>query len=354
MNQDKADLGMVVIVDDEQIITKPMARLLKRLFKDEGLHYKVVTSQSPSDALELIKSSNRDLAVVISDIMMEPMDGLEFLRQVQDKYPDALRIALTGYADQQAFRILKEEIELYSYQEKPWNDDEIKRIIKNALDSHRRKRLLNLYVPKEIIEAVLNRPDDEILEGREVEASILFLDIRDSTQLFHSETMDAKDALRYLNMYFKELLIEIYQHSGILDKFMGDGIMALFGVAISSDTPAEEAKNAVAAALGMREAVHRLNLLNPDTPLTIGVGISTGTVIAGNIGTEYRANYTVLGNDVNIASRLEKEAPDDDDILISERTYEYVKDFVTVGKYKPLPAKGKRHEIQVYKVIDRK
>jgi class 3 adenylate cyclase len=354
MNDNDVELGMVVIVDDEQIITNSVARQLRRLFRREKLPYKVVTSQEPEKFLEEIESHDIDLAVVISDIMMEPMDGLDFLRAVQTKYPDALLIALTGYAGEQAFRVLRDELELYSYQEKPWEDDELKRIIKNALDSHRRKKLLNRYVPKKVVTAVLSRPNNEILEGQELEATILFLDVRDSTHLFHSETLGPKEALKHLNMYFKELLAVLGKYNGILDKFMGDGMMALFGVPDSTKTPADDAKNAVLAALEMREAVQRLNQSSSELPLEIGVGISTGLVIAGNIGSEEQANYTVLGNDVNIAFRLERAAkPIQNGILMSQRTYQYVKDVVEVRAYEPLPAKGKRDSVPVYEVVGR-
>ena len=354
MNDNDAELGMVVIVDDEKIITNSVARQLRRLFKQENLPYKVVTSQEPGKFLNELEGHDIDLAVVISDIMMEPMDGLEFLRAVRTKYPDALLIALTGYADEHAFRVLKDELELYSYQEKPWEDHELKRIIRNALDSYRRKKLLNRYVPKEVVEEVLRRPGDEILTGMELEATILFLDVRDSTHLFHSETLGPKEALKHLNIYFKGLLAVLDKYNGILDKFMGDGMMALFGVPNSRQTPAGDAKDAVLAALEMREIVQRLNQSSSQLPLEIGVGISTGSVIAGNIGSEERANYTVLGNNVNIAFRLERAAkPIQDGILISQSTYQYVKDVVEVRAYEPLPAKGKRESVPVYEVVGR-
>jgi adenylate cyclase len=104
----------------------------------------------------------------------------------------------------------------------------------------------------------------------------------------------------------------------------------------------------------MREVVQRLNQSSSQLPLEIGVGISTGLIIAGNIGSEEQANYTVLGNDVNIAFRLERAAkPIQDGILMSQRTYEYVKDVVEVRAYEPLPAKGKRDSVPVYEVVGR-
>ncbi len=354
VNEKHTELGIVVVVDDEEIITKPIKRLLSRQFRKERLNYRVEATQSPIDALDLIEGTGGDLALVISDIMMQPMDGLEFLRAVRARYPETFLMVLTGYADEYAFTTLKEEFELYSYQEKPWDDEQLVRIVKNALDGHRRRRLLNRYVPKKVVDAVLKCPDDELIKGIEFEVTILFLDIRDSTRLFRSEAMGPKRALKHLNSYFKPILHVLDKYGGVLDKFMGDGIMALFGAPSTSETPAENARNAVLAALEMREVVHRLNKQQTEFPLTIGVGISTGRVIAGNVGTEECANYTVLGNDVNIAARLEKAAKlIRDGILISQNTYVYVKDIVELQARDPLPRKGKRGELPVYEVLSR-
>jgi adenylate cyclase len=354
VDSEQTELGIIIVVDDEKIITRPIKRLLKRQLRREGLSYRVEEAQSAQDALNLIKGSDSDLALVISDIMMQPVDGLEFLRTVKAEYPETFLMVLTGYADEFAVTALKEEIELYSFQEKPWDDEHLIRIVKNALDGHRRKKLLNRYVPEQIVDAVMQSPDDELIEGIDIEVTILFLDIRDSTRLFHSEIMEPKKALEHLNNYFREFLDVLEKHDGVLDKFMGDGILALFGVPSSNGGAEQDAKNAVLSALDMRDEVNKLNQQQIEFPLTIGIGISTGRVIAGNIGSERRANFTVLGNHVNIAARLEEAAkPIPDGILISQSTYQYVKDIVKTRPHTPLPRKGNRDEIQVYEVLGR-
>lgn len=349
-----APLGLVVIVDDEEIITKPVARLLRRVLSETGLNYRVITSQSPSEVFDLVERSGGELALVISDIMMQPMDGFEFLRKVKARYPNALLLVLTGYADQMAFDVFKRQLELYGYQEKPWDDDQLTRTIRNALDSYRRKVLLDWYVPKEIVEEVVSHLDDRVLEGLELEVTILFLDLRNSTDLFYANKLTPKESLRRLNSYFGELVAVLEKYGGILDKYTGDGLMALFGVPSPSNAPVVDAQNAVLAALEMREAVWRMNERYSEMPLALGIGISTGFVIAGNIGTSKRANYTVLGNDVNIASRLEKFAKSTKDgILISQHTFKYVQDIVETRPYDPLPAKGERESVPVYEILGR-
>ena len=353
MDRQIASLGTVVVVDDEEIITKPIARLLKRLLSESGLNYRVITSQSPNEVLNLIENGNFEIALVISDIMMQPMDGFEFLRTIKARCPNALLMVLTGYADQVAFNVFKKQLELYGFQEKPWDDEQLMRTVRNALESYRRKALLNWYVPKEIVEEVVSRTDNRVLEGVELEATILFLDFRNSTDMFHANKMSPNESLKQLNSYFEVLVAILEKHGGILDKYTGDGLMATFGVPYPKKEPAAEACSAILAALEMREAVWQLNQQHIEVPVTIGIGISTGFVIAGNVGTSKRANYTVLGNDVNIASRLEKFAkPIKDGILISQKTYNYVQSIVEVRHHDPLPPKGERDGIPVYEVIN--
>ncbi len=343
-------LGMVAIVDDEEIVINPVKRLLERLFKRQALNYDVITSKSPRQALELIENRKSDLALVISDVMMESMNGLDFLQQVKTMCPESLMIVLTGYADQETFNALNEQLELFSYQEKPWDNKRFSRSVTNALNLYRRKKILSRYVPEEIVEQVMMHPDNEVLEGTELEATILFLDIRDSTSLLTSEDMGPRKALKHLNMYYEDLYRVISRHDGILDKFISDGFMAVFGVPYPSPSPAEDAKKAVISALQMREVVHDLNRFQLGPPLEIGIGISTGPVIAGNIGSIQRANYTVLGHDVNIAARLEKSIkPVKDGILISQNTYEYVKGVVKTRPFEPVSVKSQM--IQAYEVL---
>ena len=356
MTENSYILGTVFIVDDERSITSTIERLLRWFFRKENLPYEVVTSQSAMEALTRITENVLTPAVIVSDIIMSPVDGIEFLRKVKQRSPNTQLIVLTGYANEQAIKILKEDIELYSYKEKPWNDEDLLRTIKNALYSYRRLKLLNRYVPKEIIQKTIEQSNDDIIEGIELEATIMFLDIRDSTDLFHLDNKGPKDVIKRLNIYFEEFLrvLDLYQNA-ILDKFVGDGFMALFGVPEKDENPKINAINAVDAALIMRHRLETLNKRFVDMPLHIGIGISTGMVVAGNIGTKDRANFTVLGRDVNIASRLERLAkPIRNGILIGESTYRYIGNIFKTHEVNSLPAKGKRESIRVYEVLKKR
>lgn len=141
------------------------------------------------------------------------------------------------------------------------------------------------------------------LEGEEKNASILFVDICDFTYL--SETMKPTDVLSMLNTSFTKITEIIEQHHGIVDKYIGDAVMALFGVPIESDN---HSSNALLAALEIVDSLDTINntLKEHGLPeINIGIGINSGIVVAGNIGSETRMNYTVIGDSVNLASRLQ-------------------------------------------------
>ena len=156
---------------------------------------------------------------------------------------------------------------------------------------------------REIAEEVLKSKGSARLGGTRQPVSILFSDIRSFTAI--SEQYPAERIVEFLNDYFKLMVHEIFAEQGTLDKFMGDGIMAVFGAPISRP---DDPVRAVRAALGMRRGLRRFNAQQRErgaVEIEIGIGISHGESISGNIGSEQRMEYTVIGDSVNLASRLE-------------------------------------------------
>ena len=163
------------------------------------------------------------------------------------------------------------------------------------------RNLLGKVVSPQIAEELMSK--DIELGGEEVEASILFSDIRSFTSI--SEAMTPQQVIEMLNHYLTEMNAIIEQYSGVVDKYIGDAVMAIYGAPLAHP---ESAQNAVASALAMQRAMAQINLRFQDwgiPPLAIGIGINTGTVVAGNMGSMTRLNYTVLGDAVNLASRVE-------------------------------------------------
>ncbi len=205
------------------------------------------------------------------------------------------------------------------------------------------------FVHKDLADQLLNNPDMIKVGGERKKATIIFTDIRGFTPL--SETLQPEELINLLNSYFGELVPIIDKHGGILDKFIGDAMMIVFGTPVESD---DDSLNAVKAGLEMKETIERLNKQNEKEgkkTIIMGIGINTGHVVAGNLGTEDRMEYTVLGDAVNVAARIEGVSRKGE-VLISEATYEEIKDKINVsGDVEHVELKGKSKPMGVYHVV---
>jgi adenylate cyclase len=188
------------------------------------------------------------------------------------------------------------------------------------------------------------------LGGTTLPVTILFSDIRSFTTM--SEAMEAHALVALLNEYFTEMVAIVIQEDGVVDKYIGDAIMAVFGAPVPK---ADDAVRAVRAAVRMRKALLHLNerlVARGVEPLRTGIGIHSGEVVAGNIGSERRMEYTVIGDAVNLASRLESATKDEGaDILVSEDTYALVRDSVEARPVRELTVKGRAQPVMTYEVL---
>jgi adenylate cyclase len=167
-----------------------------------------------------------------------------------------------------------------------------------------------------------------------------------------SEKMEPQEIQKLLSEYFTQMTAILFKYEGTLDKFMGDAIMAFFG---NPEPQPDHARRAVLMALEMQEAITRLNQkLTSEGRRTIGVGmgINTGDVTVGNLGSKDFLDYTVIGDAVNLACRLEQNAKAGD-IIITQATYEEVKGAVDVEPMEPIRVKGKSEPIPIYRVLRR-
>ena len=190
------------------------------------------------------------------------------------------------------------------------------------------------------------------LGGKTLEVSILFCDLRDFTSL--SEKREAQEIVGLLNEYFTEMVDCVIAEGGVVDKYIGDNIMAVFGAPVSRP---DDAMRAARAAVAMREALARLNqrfVARGLPALRFGIGIHTGEVVAGNIGSVKRMEYTVIGDAVNLASRLESKTKElATDILISDATYERAKGAIDGEPAGEIHVKGREQAVAIYKVRGR-
>ena len=198
-----------------------------------------------------------------------------------------------------------------------------------------------------LIRSVVSNIDAELAPGEPREVTVLLSDLRGFTAI--TETYPAKIIVAMLNRYFSIMCQIIYNRGGIVDKFMGDSIMALFGAMKHRD---DDVIQAICCSIEMQMAMDRFNkeseaLGMPN--LYMGIGINSGQVVAGNIGSSLYSEYTVIGNEVNLASRIEAYTLRGQ-ILISKNTYRKVHDFVDVREPIHVSVKGKKDPVPLYDI----
>lgn len=199
-------------------------------------------------------------------------------------------------------------------------------------------------VVKRILEASSKEP---VLEARELNATVLFADLCGFTSM--SENMEPKDVANILNGFLSKMTDVIFEYEGTLDKFIGDCVMAIFGAPVSN---ADHAERAIRCALGMRKALEEYNLENKEKrELNFKIGINSGKMVAGDIGSSRRMEYTVLGEVVNLASRLQSYVAKPGQIVIGETTYNITKGKFQTKEIKDIQVKGISKTFTAYEVI---
>jgi len=219
-----------------------------------------------------------------------------------------------------------------------------RKIEREALTRERFQRLLSPQIAELVIAGKV-----EVEKGGEArDTTVFFSDIRGFTSM--SEKRTAREIVNMLNEYFELMVEVIFKYEGTLDKFVGDEIMALFGAPVDHK---DDAYRAVKVAVEQMEALAGFNdarVANGEEPVKIGIGINSGEVVAGYLGSSKALEYTVIGDVVNTAARLCSTAQADQ-IIISHNTYERVKDYFEVEELPPAQVKGKAQALKIYRVI---
>jgi adenylate cyclase len=229
----------------------------------------------------------------------------------------------------------------------------LEQAVSQELEKRRVRSLFSRFISPEMVEQMMHTQDLNSLNKRS-DISILFSDIRGFTTL--SEKLSPEAVVALLNPYLEAMSKVIYKHGGTVDKYEGDAIMAFFGEPVPFE---DHAVRALRAALDMRVALDELRKQweseGRPTHIEMGIGVNSGEVFVGLLGSAQRINYTVIGDNVNLASRLQDLTKTYDwPVLISESAYQQVKDEFDAEFADAVTVKGKTKPVNVYRVICRK
>jgi adenylate cyclase len=222
-------------------------------------------------------------------------------------------------------------------------------VLEDVTEEKRVRSTMSRYMSKEIADQLLSAGELE-LGGKEQKVTVMFSDIRGFTSL--SEALGPRETVSLLNDYFTEMVDAIFKNGGILDKYMGDGIMALFGAPFAGQNDADNALAAADEMMGRLAELNARRIATGQTKLDIGIGFSTGPTVVGNIGSVRRMEYTVIGDTVNLASRLEGATKQyGAKIILSEMTVRDLRRPATLRELDLIRVKGKDRPVAVYESL---
>ncbi|EPG74803.1 adenylate/guanylate cyclase catalytic domain protein [Leptospira fainei serovar Hurstbridge str. BUT 6] len=201
------------------------------------------------------------------------------------------------------------------------------------------------YVSPSVVDRLMSQKTEGISESREV--CVMFLDIRNFTKF--SEKKSPTEVITYLNTLFEDMIDIVNKNNGIINKFLGDGFMAVFGAPLSD--PGKDVQNAVKASLEIIEKVAELNLAQRIPETKIGIGLHSGEAMTGNVGSSQRKEYTIIGDTVNLASRVEQLNKDyGTELLVTDSVYEQIKHYMQAESLPPVKVKGREEEVLIYRL----
>lgn len=302
----------ILVVDDEPDLEALVLQRFRR--KIRGGEYDFLFASDGHDALAKL-AANQDVDLVLTDINMPGMDGLTLLQHLEGFRTRLKAVIVSAYGDMEnirtamnrgAFDFVTKPVDFHDLEltvEKTLRDIALMReAIAARREAERARENLSRYFPPSMVQTLIAM-DDPFGTPREHAVAVLFADIVEFMQICREETPEVIFGL--LRDFMGRIAQDVLRQGGTLDKFMGDGLMATFGTPLAGP---QDATNAFRCALAMREEVARFNTERQEagrTPVNLSVGVHYGPVLMGNIGGSARMEFAVIGDTVNIASRIE-------------------------------------------------
>lgn len=315
-----------------------------------GASFHIKAALNGKTALKVASKQLPDL--ILLDILMPEMDGYEVCKHLkQDKTTQDIPVIFITAKTAPQDIVKGFEVGAVDYVTKPFNAAELRLRVNTQLELRRTTRTLqktnqqlsaltsklSKYLSPQVYDSIFSGQRDVIIETFPKYLTVMFSDIVGFTCL--SESMDRATLTKWLNTYLNDMANICLKYGGTLDKFVGDTVMVFFGDP-NSNGPAEDAKQCVSMALDM---LSRASVLG----VNVRIGIHSGECNVGNFGSDSRMEYTVIGPNVNLASRLEDKA-DSNTVLISDTTYDHIKGAIPCSPHEDVRVKGIDRAIKTY------
>ncbi|MBK9961587.1 MAG: response regulator [Saprospiraceae bacterium] len=346
-------MAKILVVDDESDLEVLIKQKFRQKIREQK--YEFVFAFNGLQALEQL-AAHSDVDIVLSDINMPEMDGLTLLTRLNEKHKLLKSVIVSAYGDMDNIRTAMNR-GAFDFITKPINFEDLELTIektiqhvhqlKETLKAIKENNILRMYVDENVLNFMGGKEfEGNFLESETIDATVAFIDICGFTALSEREKPDV--VVKLLNNYFDLMVSEIIAQNGIVDKFMGDCVMAVFKGAYHLD-------RAIDACLGIRNRVEAL----PNAGISghfiskVSIGINSGEMVCGNIGSAAlrRLDYTVIGDTVNTAQRLQSVAGVNQ-ILINERCYELVKQSFNCTRIGNVALKNISREMVLYEVLN--
>jgi len=341
----------ILVVDDEPDLEPLIKQKFRRQIRSEVYDFRI--AHDGHEALQCLED-HPEIDIVLTDINMPRMDGLTLLSKLPETGGMRKAVVVTAYGDMENIRTAMNR-GAFDFLTKPIDLEDLEITIKKAqtiVDRERKAELaretFGRYLSDRVVSTLLDDPDGMRLGGEKRTVTILMSDIRGFSMI--SERLNPEDVVEILNIYLGEMTEIIHRYDGTIDEFIGDGILTVFGAPIAHE---DDALRAVACGIAMELAMEDVNKQLSDRGfpnLEMGIGINTGEVVVGNIGSQMRAKYGVVGSNVNLTSRIESFTVGGQ-VLVSARTLADTGDRLTVSRRMEVPMKGFTHPVPIFEIL---
>ncbi|MFN3849506.1 MAG: adenylate/guanylate cyclase domain-containing protein [Spirosomataceae bacterium] len=346
-------MAKILVVDDEPDLEQLIRQKFRRQIREQK--YEFLFAQNGQEAIDKIQQEP-DVDMVLSDINMPVIDGLTLLSKIAEISPIIKAVIISAYGDMDnirtamnrgAFDFLTKPVDFTDLEITMQKTLEHVKQLHDTLNAIKENNILRMYVDENVLNFMNRREFETSMTANEtIDASVVFMDICGFTAISEREKPDT--VVRLINKYFDVMVKGIIAHDGIVDKFMGDAVMAIFKGDYHLD-------RAIEASLMVRNQIDTIQ--DPlegksDFLPKVAIGIKSGEMISGNIGsvTLKRLDYTVIGDTVNTAQRLQSVAKAGQ-IIIGESDYNLIKDSFNCQQVDTVTLKNKSNPVVIYEVI---